>query len=142
MGKRRYADGFTLIELMIVVAIIAVLASIALPAYQDYVARAQVSEGFSLMTGAKEAIALHYGDHGVYPVNNADAGLSAPASINGRYVGSVSVDGGGNISAVFSSSASSKISGQTLTMTVTDVGGALHWHCGGLDAKYMPSSCR
>jgi len=139
---RRHTDGFSLIELMVVVAIIAILASIALPAYQDYVARAQVAEGFSLSTGAKDAIALHYGDHGVYPADNADAGLAAPASINGRYVSSVSVDSGGNISAMFSSSASSKISGQTLTLSVTDVGGALRWQCSGLDYRYLPSSCR
>ncbi len=142
MGMRRHTDGFSLIELMVVVAIIAILASIALPAYQDYVARAQVAEGFSLSTGAKDAIALHYGDHGVYPADNADAGLAAPASINGRYVSSVSVDSGGNISAMFSSSASSKISGQTLTLSVTDVGGALRWQCSGLDYRYLPSSCR
>ena len=138
----RQARGFSLIELMIVVAIVAILASIAFPAYQDYVARAQVGEGFSLSTGAKEAIALYYGDTGTFPANNAAGGIASPVSINGRYVHSVSVDGAGNISVLFSSSASAKISGQTLTLTITDVGGALRWQCGGMSDRYLPASCR
>ena len=136
------AAGFTLIELMIVVAIIAILAAIAIPAYQDYVARAQVSEGFSLATGAKAAIADYFGDHGGYPTNNADAGMANPASISGKYVASVTVDNTGSIAVIFSASASAKISGQTLALQATDTNGSLTWQCGGLDDKYMPASCR
>lgn len=142
MMTRRRADGFTLIELMIVVAIIAILAAIALPAYQDYVARGQVSEGLMLSTGAKEAVAVYYSDYGVFPADNAEGGMAAPGSINGRYVRSVTVDGMGNIAVAFSGTASSKLNGQTLTLTAADVGGSLRWSCGGLDVRYLPSSCR
>jgi len=134
--------GFTLIELMIVVAIIAVLAAIALPAYQDYVARAQVAEGLSLSSGAKEAIATYYSDHGQFPQDNAAAGMAGPTSVLGKYVSSVSVDNTGSIAVVFASSASSKISGQTLTLQATDRLGSVSWACGGLDSRYLPSSCR
>lgn len=142
MTNKQRSAGFTLIELMIVVAIIAILAAIALPAYQDYVARAQVTEGVGLATGAKVAIATYYGDNGRFPADNADAGMSAPGSITGKYVESVTVDNTGQIQVVFSGSASSKISGQSLTLQVTDNNGSLTWGCGGLSPKYMPSSCR
>lgn len=134
--------GFTLIELMIVIAIIAILAALALPAYQDYVARGQVAEGFNLSTAGREAIATHYADTGLFPIDNIAAGMAAPGSISGRYVRSVTVDNTGTISVVFSNTASAKISGQTLLMTATDNSGSILWSCGGLDPKYMPSSCR
>lgn len=135
-------NGFTLIELMIVIAIVAILAAIAVPAYQDYVARAQVSEGLGLATSAKLAIATYYADKGAYPSDNSAAGMADPASINGKYVRSVTVNNTGIIEVEFSSSASDKISGQTLTMQVSDRNGSLSWRCGGVDGKYMPSSCR
>ena len=136
------ATGFTLIELMIVVAIIAIVAAIALPAYQDYVARAQVTEGFSLATGAKAAIADYFGDHGSYPSDNLEAGMAVPNSISGKYVSSVTVDNTGSIAVLFATSASAKISGQTLALQATDSNGSLTWQCGGLEEKYMPASCR
>lgn len=134
--------GFTLIELMIVVAIIAILAAIAVPAYQDYVARSQVSEGLSLATSAKVAIATYYGDYGAFPSDNIAAGMSGPASIKGSYVSSVTVDGTGLISVAFDPArASAKISGETLTLQVRDNNGSLSWQCGGLPGKYLPTSC-
>lgn len=142
MAMKRRADGFSLIELMSVIAILAILAAIAFPAYQDYVARSQVGEGFSLSTGAREAIAVYYGDRGVFPLDNVTGGMAPPSSINGRFVRSVSVDGTGSISVLFSSSASAKISGQTLVLTASDVGGSLRWQCGGMSEKYLPASCR
>lgn len=134
--------GFTLIELMIVVAIIAILAAIALPAYQDFVARAQVAEGFSLATGAKEAITSYYSDHGSFPADNQAAGMAPPTSVAGKYVTSVTVDPSGSIHVLFSGSANAKISGEILAMQVTDRNGSLTWSCSGLPGRYMPSSCR
>ena len=139
---RRHA-GFTLIELMIVVAIVAVLAAIALPAYQDYVARSQVSEAFSLAGNARTAVTVYFTQKATYPSDNDDAGLANPASISGRYVESVTVlDGTGEIHIVLGNQASQKISGQTLEMQLNNTGGSLHWDCGGLDARYLPSACR
>ena len=93
MPSRR-PSGFTLIELMIVVAIIAILAAIAIPAYQNYVIRAQVSEGLSLSDGAKAAVWDFVSNHGTFPSNNASAGLVTATSISGEYVSEVNVTGG------------------------------------------------
>ena len=142
MGMNRQ-DGFTLIELMIVVAIIAILAAIALPAYQDYLARSQVAESLSLSRGAQLAVAEYYSENGTAPADNADAGLAAPGSIKGTYVSSVTVGNeDGRITILFGSDASSKISGESLVMELTTQEGSLTWDCGGLDAKYLPSACR
>lgn len=136
-------SGFTLIELMIVVAIVAILASIALPAYQNYVARVQVAEGIGLSTGAKLAIASHFADHGAFPVDNSDAGMATPASISGKYVASVTLgDKNGQINVLFGNDASAMISGDTLTLQATDTQGSLRWQCSGLDDKHLPSVCR
>jgi type IV pilus assembly protein PilA len=134
--------GFTLIELMIVVAIIAILAAIAIPAYQDYTVRAQVAEGIGLATGAKLAVAVYYGDTGQFPTDNVEAGMARPASITGQYVESVSVNNTGQIQVTFGGNASALISGQVLTMQARNNDGSLSWQCGGLDTKFLPSACR
>jgi type IV pilus assembly protein PilA len=139
--------GFTLIELMIVVAIIAILAAIALPAYQDYVARSQVSEAMSLTSGARTAVAEYYADRGAFPSSNASAGLAANAgSINGKYVASVALSTGGHITATLkgAGSVSSKVAGKTFILVPADQGGSISWTCntGDIDDKYLPSSCR
>jgi len=141
---KKMQKGFTLIELMIVVAIIAILAAIALPAYQDYVARSQVSEGFSLASGARTAIAEEHANTGTFVgINNAAAGLAAPASITGDYVSGVTVADGVITVAYAGSRSSSKISGSTVTMTPADNEGSISWTCGGtMPVKYLPSNCR
>ncbi|HFA8764608.1 TPA: pilin, partial [Neisseria gonorrhoeae] len=84
--------GFTLIELMIVIAIVGILAAVALPAYQDYTARAQVSEAILLAEGQKSAVTEYYLNNGEWPENNGDAGVASPADkIKGKYVEKVEV---------------------------------------------------
>ena len=139
-------QGFTLIELMIVVAIIGILAAIAIPAYQDYTIRAQVSEGLNLAAGAKAAVSEHQMDRGFWPDTNAMAGLSADVDINGSYVTSVGVVS--NVITVTyggSQPAHSAIAGETITLTGTVNNGSVEWDCasgGTIQAKHLPAACR
>ena len=140
--KRQMQAGFTLIELMIVVAIIGILAAIALPAYQDYVARSQMSEAMMLMGGAKTAVAENWMQTGSMPADNTEAGLSQPASISGKYVAQVEVTTDG-IVATMNTSCATPIQGKTLTLTPTNKGGSIAWLCeSDADAKYLPAACR
>ncbi|EMT6242559.1 pilin, partial [Neisseria gonorrhoeae] len=86
--------GFTLIELMIVIAIVGILAAVALPAYQDYTARAQVSEAILLAEGQKSAVTEYYLNNGEWPKDNTSAGVASPSDIKGKYVESVTVTNG------------------------------------------------
>lgn len=145
----RKQQGFTLIELMIVVAIIGILAAIAIPAYQDYTIRAQVSEGLNLAAGAKAAVTEYYQDQGAFPGDNATAGIEAAANIEGKYVKSVAVGANGVITVTYSKaapqSANANIDGKTLTMTPTDNAGSVSWACAGgagLQKKWLPAACR
>ena len=139
-------QGFTLIELMIVVAIIGILAAIALPAYQDYTIRAQVSEGMSLTSGARTAVSEQFLTTGAWPADNDAAGLSDAEDISGNYVASVTVSvvaGNGVITAEFGAGANPAINEDTLVLTGIDQGGSIQWTCSGtVDPKYLPASCR
>ncbi len=142
-------QGFTLIELMIVVAIIGILAAIAIPAYQDYTIRAQVSEGLSLSSGGKAAVAEFFQDSGVWPANNTQAGLAAPTTIIGKYVSSVTVTNtaaSGIITVLFDGpDANAALGTASLLLTATDNTGSIGWDCTGLTGmldKWLPSACR
>ncbi len=135
--------GFTLIELMIVVAIIAILAAIAIPAYQDYTIRAQITDGLSLASGSKTAVAEFYQNRGAYPTSNASAGVAASGSIIGNFVTSTAVGAAGVITVTYGNSANAKISGSTVLLTPTDRGGSMEWDCSsGIAPRYLPTQCR
>lgn len=136
-------QGFTLIELMIVVAIIGILAAVAIPAYQDYTIRSQVSEGLALMSGAKSGVEEFWADRGGFPSTNASAGVPASGSIVGTYVTGVAVGANGVIQATFGNNVNSKISGGTCSLTPRDAGGSIVWNgtC-SFDAKWRPSAFR
>lgn len=137
--------GFTLIELMIVVAIIGILAAIALPAYQDYTARSQMSEALTLASGAKVAVSDTYSDKGYWPTANSMAGLASPGSITGKYVQKVELGTGGLITATMKASGvANQIAGKTLVLSPVSQVGSVEWRCkaGTADRKYVPSSCR
>jgi type IV pilus assembly protein PilA len=138
-------QGFTLIELMIVVAIIGILAAIAIPAYQDYTIRAQAAEGLNLAAGAKSAVSEFASDRGVFPGTNTEAGVSPPTSIFGKYTTQVQVGGGGIITVTYGNDVNARVTGDTLVLTPVNNGGAIEWSCsagGTLAAQYRPSNCR
>jgi len=137
--------GFTLIELMIVVAIIAILAAIAIPAYQDYLIRTQVSEGAVLADGAKTAVGEYYSNRGSFPPVNSSAGLATDTSISGQYVSKVDVVDG-VITAYYGGTKANKVLTTTTTLVMSPIthAGSVEWHCAGgnVPSKYLPTSCR
>ena len=161
---KQIQKGFTLIELMIVVAIIGILAAIAIPAYQDYVVRSQVSEALAMAGAAKASVAEFYATRGTWPANNDEAGMGAAADIKGKYVDNIEIADGG-ITIEFGGDANDKIVGETLGLTPgASPNDDVVWKCGRSDFasgaigsgasatdgdtstkllnKYLPSSCR
>ncbi|HEX5313453.1 MAG TPA: pilin [Gammaproteobacteria bacterium] len=153
--------GFTLIELMIVVAIIAILAAIAIPLYLNYTTRAQATGAVSLTSGVKAGVVEYYNSNGDWPTSNAAAGAASSVSVVGKYVSKVQVNGpkGGRITATFCNNgtgvvttngtitceANKKLNGHTLTLSPTATEGSISWTCYVDDAKIfplVPAECR
>ena len=139
---KQIQKGFTLIELMIVVAIIGILAAVAIPAYQDYIARAQMSEAVTLLGGAKTPVAEYISDKGTLP-----ALTDVVSTTSGKYTSSINMTGNATtitLTATMGTAVNSNIQSGTVQMISTD--GAKSWNCtagsGGISAKYLPSACR
>lgn len=136
----KYAKGFTLIELMVTVAIVGILTAIAIPAYQDYIVRSQVSEGLSLVSGAKPVVAEYYANSRNFATSES-LGFSGYV---GKFITKTEIDNKGDIIATFGNDAHSKIAGQTLILIPEVVDGTnnLKWDCSSsANSKYLPTSC-
>ena len=134
--------GFTLIELMIVVAIIGILAAVALPAYQDYTTRAKITEGITLAGSAKTAVAEHRLSKNSWPAGRTAAGYDSPET---KYVDSITIDDG-LITITYKSEAGVP-NGSTLLLSPISAAAAVDWKCksGGatpVAAKFLPANCR
>lgn len=138
---KRVQQGFTLIELMIVVAIIGILAAIAIPAYQDYTKRAHVSEGLSLAAGAKTAVSEFYSTNNAWPTGNASAGLANASDIKGNAVQSVAVNAS-QITVTYTGKVDA--TNNTLILAAVASGGAITWSCTGgtVASNIRPTNCR
>ncbi len=147
--RKQLQQGFTLIELMIVVAIIGILAAVALPAYQDYTIRAKVSEASTLSETARTAVALAFNEGTLSATtDNAALGLAAAASITSKYVTSVTVAGtsatGATVTVLMKGTGSSDVDAKSVVYTATCVSGAqCTWGVSssdGIPAKYLPKT--
>ena len=142
MNKKQ--NGFTLIELMIVVAIIGILAAIAIPAYQSYIIRTQVSEGLTLATRAKTSVSEYYMERGSWPKNNDEAGLADKHDIKGSYTEHMSVRNN-VIEIKYGYDSSLDIFNEKLELTATAIAGSVEWTCasaGKIDSSHLPTVCR
>ena len=151
-------SGFTLIELMIVVAIIGILAAIAIPAYQDYTVRSKVTEGLNLASAAKLGVSEYHSAEGDFPggagapalggaTANQAAGLAAANTIIGNWVSAVTIAGDGSGTITITYANDSNINGDTVDLTPAANAGSIQWDClpgaaSPVDTVYLPSECR
>ena len=139
--KKYNTQGFTLIELMIVVAIVAILAAIALPVYQDYLARSQVSEGMATAGALKTSITEFHMAQGAFP-----AAAVYADTVGGRYTAGATHDAAGQITVTMRNAApvNQRVRGFTFTLTPTVTGNEItNWTCATAgSSKFLPSGCQ
>ena len=139
---KKLQKGFTLMELMIVVAIIGILAALAIPAYNNYITRSRVSEGLQIANVARTGVADYHNMHNSWAGSNSAARVPIPANIAGTYVSSVSIGTNGVVTMSFNSG-DTNLSGKTMTLTPSNNDGSISWTCNAsnISAKFLPSQC-